>query len=65
MPEGTLRAILKQAGIEPETYTGFAFGGGIDRIALLLYGFPDLRLLFEGDERFLGQYAGRRLGDTA
>ncbi|MEP7132753.1 MAG: phenylalanine--tRNA ligase subunit alpha, partial [Acidobacteriota bacterium] len=57
--------VLVRAGIDPETYTGFAFGGGIDRIALLLYGFPDLRLLFEGDERFLGQYAGRRLGDTA
>ncbi len=55
--------VLVRAGIDPETYTGFAFGGGIDRIALLLYGFPDLRLLFEGDERFLGQYAGRLLGD--
>ncbi|MCA1580759.1 MAG: phenylalanine--tRNA ligase subunit alpha [Acidobacteria bacterium] len=57
--------VLVRAGIDPETYTGFAFGGGIDRIALLLYGFPDLRLLFEGDERFLGQYAGRLLGDPA
>ncbi len=58
-------SVLVRAGIDPETYTGFAFGGGIDRIALLLYGFPDLRLLFEGDERFLGQYAGRILGDPA
>ncbi len=57
--------VLVRAGIDPETYTGFAFGGGIDRIALLLYGFPDLRLLFEGDERFLGQYAGRLLGEPA
>lgn len=57
--------VLKGAGIDPEEFTGFAFGGGIDRFALLLYGFPDLRLLFEGDERFLGQYAARLLGDRA
>ncbi len=57
--------VLVRAGIDPETYTGFAFGGGIDRIALLLYGFPDLRLLFEGDERFLSQYSARLLGDRA
>lgn len=57
------RRVLEGAGIDPEKYTGFAFGGGIDRIALLLYGFPDLRLLFEGDERFLSQYAGRILGE--
>ena len=55
--------VLAACGIDPEEFTGFAFGGGIDRFALLLYGFPDLRLLFEGDERFLGQYAARILGD--
>ena len=55
--------VLSAAGIDPEEYTGFAFGGGIDRFALLLYGFPDLRLLFEGDERFLAQYSARILGD--
>ena len=43
----------RASAIDPEEYTGFAFGLGIDRVALLLYGFPDLRLLFEGDERFL------------
>ena len=59
------RNVLEGAGIDPEEYTGFAFGGGIDRIALLLYGFPDLRLLFEGDERFLSQYSARLLGDRA
>ena len=59
------RKVLEGAGIDPEEFTGFAFGGGIDRFALLLYGFPDLRLLFEGDERFLGQYAARLLGDRA
>jgi phenylalanyl-tRNA synthetase alpha chain len=66
MGAGTVHAsVLRGAGIDPEEYTGFAFGGGIDRFALLLYGFPDLRLLFEGDERFLGQYAGRLLGDRS
>jgi phenylalanyl-tRNA synthetase alpha chain len=50
--------VLQGVAIDPEEYTGFAFGLGIDRVALLLYGFPDLRLLFEGDERFLRQFAG-------
>jgi len=50
--------VLQGVAIDPEDYTGFAFGLGIDRVALLKYGFPDLRLLFEGDERFLGQFAG-------
>ncbi len=50
--------VLEGVGIDPEEFTGFAFGLGIDRVALLLYGFPDLRLLFEGDERFLSQFAG-------
>lgn len=51
-------AVLKGAGIDSEEYTGFAFGLGLDRVALLLYEFPDLRLLFEGDERFLSQFSG-------
>lgn len=50
--------VLKGVGLDPEEYSGFAFGLGIDRVALLLYGFPDLRLLFEGDVRFLRQFAG-------
>jgi phenylalanyl-tRNA synthetase alpha chain len=49
--------VLRGVGIDPEEYSGFAFGLGLDRVALLLYGFPDLRLLFEGDERFLSQFA--------
>ena len=49
--------VLKGVGIDPEQYTGFAFGLGLDRVALLHYEFPDLRLLFEGDERFLSQFA--------
>jgi phenylalanyl-tRNA synthetase alpha chain len=52
--------VLQGVAIDPEDYTGFAFGLGIDRVALLKYGFPDLRLLFEGDERFLRQFAGRQ-----
>ena len=49
--------VLKACGVDPEEYTGFAFGMGLDRIAMLLYEFPDLRLLLDGDERFLSQYA--------
>lgn len=51
--------VLQGVAIDPEEYTGFAFGLGMDRVAMLKYGFPDLRLLFEGDERFLRQFAGR------
>jgi len=51
--------VLRGAGIDPEEYSGFAFGLGLDRVALLSYGFPDLRLLFEGDERFLSQFSRR------
>jgi phenylalanyl-tRNA synthetase alpha chain len=52
--------VLAGVGLDPEEFTGFAFGLGVDRVALLLYGFPDLRLLFEGDDRFLRQFAGER-----
>jgi len=48
--------VLKACGVDPEEYTGFAFGMGLDRVALLLYEFPDLRLLLDGDERFLSQF---------
>ena len=49
--------VLEAGDIDPEKYSGFAFGLGLDRVALLTYEFPDLRLLFEGDERFLSQFA--------
>ena len=49
--------VLEGCGIDPEEFTGFAFGLGLDRVAMLLYEFPDLRLLLEGDERFLRQFA--------
>jgi phenylalanyl-tRNA synthetase alpha chain len=42
--------------VDPERYTGFAFGLGLDRVALLKYGLPDLRMLFAGDERLLRQF---------
>ena len=45
--------VLRNGGIDPEVYSGFAFGMGIDRVAFLLYGVPDLRLFFENDVRFL------------
>ncbi|MCR9076081.1 MAG: phenylalanine--tRNA ligase subunit alpha, partial [bacterium] len=45
--------VLKACGIDPEEYTGFAFGFGIERIAMGKYGIPDIRMLFENDIRFL------------
>jgi phenylalanyl-tRNA synthetase alpha chain len=49
-------AVLETVGIDPEKYTGYAFGLGIDRITMLKYNIPDLRILFENDIRFLKQY---------
>ena len=49
-------AVLDNCGIDSEKYTGFAFGMGPGRIALLKYGVPDLRLFFENDVRFLRQF---------
>lgn len=48
--------VFKSVGIDPEKYTGYAFGMGIDRIAMLKYGINDIRLLFENDLRFLNQF---------
>jgi phenylalanyl-tRNA synthetase alpha chain len=48
--------VLKNCGIDAEKYTGFAFGLGIERIALLKYGINDIRLFFENDIRFLRQF---------
>lgn len=45
--------VLKACGIDPEEWTGFAFGFGIERIAMGKYGIPDIRMLFENDVRFL------------
>ena len=49
--------VLRAVGIDPERYQGFAFGVGIDRLAMMRYGVDDLRLFFENDLRFLGQFA--------
>lgn len=49
--------VFKAVGYDPEIYTGFAFGLGIERIAMLKYGIGDLRMFFENDTRFLGQFA--------
>jgi phenylalanyl-tRNA synthetase alpha chain len=48
--------VLKNVGFEPERYQGFAFGMGIDRIAMLKYGMPDLRAFFSADLRWLDHY---------
>jgi phenylalanyl-tRNA synthetase alpha chain len=48
--------VLAVAGIDPEEFTGFAFGLGIDRMCALMYGLDDIRLLFENDVRFLDQF---------
>lgn len=48
--------VLENCGIDPEEYTGFAFGMGIERIALLLHQIADIRLLSENDIRFLKQF---------
>lgn len=50
--------VLKNNNIDPEVYSGFAFGMGIERIAMLKYGISDIRLLFENDVRFLSQFPG-------
>ncbi|HKC99004.1 MAG TPA: phenylalanine--tRNA ligase subunit alpha, partial [Methylomirabilota bacterium] len=49
--------VLKNVRYDPEDYTGWAFGMGIERITMLKYGIDDLRLFFENDLRFLGQFA--------
>ena len=49
--------VLQSGGIDPERYTGWAFGMGPARIAMQRYGVTDIRLLYEGDMRFLGQFA--------
>jgi phenylalanyl-tRNA synthetase alpha chain len=49
--------VFKACGIDATRYTGFAFGFGIERLAMLRYGVNDLRLFFENDLRFLAQFA--------
>ena len=49
--------VLRAVGIDPERYTGFAFGMGVERLAMLRYGINDLRAFYENDVRFLKQFA--------
>jgi phenylalanyl-tRNA synthetase alpha chain len=48
--------VIRNMGLDPERHIGFAFGSGIDRLAMLRYGISDLRLFFENDMRFLSQF---------
>jgi phenylalanyl-tRNA synthetase alpha chain len=48
--------VLRNGGIDPQRYSGFAFGMGLDRLAMLKYGVGDLRLFFENDMKFLAQF---------
>src|SRR5450631_1085189 len=48
--------VIRNMGLDPERYIGFAFGSGIDRLAMLRYGISDMRPLFEGDLRLLAQF---------
>ncbi|HUE77317.1 MAG TPA: phenylalanine--tRNA ligase subunit alpha [Longimicrobiales bacterium] len=50
-------AVFEAVGHDPERYTGFAFGMGPGRIAMLVYGVPDIRMWYEGDARFLEQFS--------
>lgn len=50
-------AVIRNFGLDPERYIGFAFGSGLERLTMLRYGIDDLRLFFEGDLRFLRQFA--------
>ncbi len=53
--------VLRNCGVDPDEYQGFAWGMGIDRIAMLKYGMPDLRAFFEADVRWLSHYGFRPL----
>ncbi|MBP6504159.1 MAG: phenylalanine--tRNA ligase subunit alpha [Rhodoferax sp.] len=48
--------VIRNMGLDPEHYIGFAFGSGVDRLTMLRYGVDDLRLFFDGDLRFLSQF---------
>jgi phenylalanyl-tRNA synthetase alpha chain len=48
--------VFESCGIDPEAWTGFAFGMGVERVGMIKYGIPDVRLLYENDTRFLAQF---------
>jgi len=53
--------VIRNAGLDPDVYQGFAWGIGIDRIAMLKYGMPDLRAFFDADQRWIAHYGFRPL----
>ena len=55
-PGRCIPTVMRNFGLDPERYIGFAFGSGIERLTMLRYGIDDLRLFFEGDLRFLQQF---------
>lgn len=54
--DGASETVLRNVGIDPEVYSGFAFGMGMERLTMLRYGVTDLRSFFENDLRFLKQF---------
>ncbi len=48
--------VFESCGVDPEVWSGFAFGMGVERVGMIKYGIPDMRLLFENDPRFLAQF---------
>ena len=52
--------VLEMAGFDPEEYSGFAFGMGVERIAMLKYGVSDIRSFYTNDIRFLQQFSNNR-----
>jgi phenylalanyl-tRNA synthetase alpha chain len=48
--------VVRNIGLDPETFIGFAFGSGIERLAMLRHGISDLRLFYDNDLRFLRQF---------
>jgi phenylalanyl-tRNA synthetase alpha chain len=48
--------VLAGCGIDPDEYSGFAFGVGLERVAMRRFGITDMRLIYENDARFLGQF---------
>jgi phenylalanyl-tRNA synthetase alpha chain len=49
--------VLMQVGVDPEEFTGYAFGMGVERLTMLRYGVADLRMFFENDLQFLNQFS--------
>ena len=50
-------AVFEAVGYDPERYTGYAFGMGLERLAMLVYGIDDIRYFYQNDVRFLKQFA--------